>query len=216
MILLIDNEPDAVLADRCMFFRMGLHSLVCRPDAITTMIFKPVHTVLIMRPEYIEDLPAVCHEIRQYFFRVPLAMMYRPPHGSYYMYLQLADAVFDDNVTTAHFANFMYDLYKRNTGIDVRDMIYDCVRAIAGTHYICICGERLPATHEQVMLTRYLLFRAPRAAAVEDLRQACFNPARLPQPSNVHTQFSRLNKTILRGTDLRKIHYKRDIGYFIL
>lgn len=216
MILLIDNEPDTVLEDRCMFFRMGLHSLACRTDEIDKMIFKPVHATLIMRPEYIDDLPAVCSKLRSCFNQVPLAIMYRPPLGNYYQYLQLADAVFEDNVTTARFANTMYDLYEKKTGINVRDMIYDCVRAIAGTHYVCLCGERLPATHEQVMLTRYLLFRAPRAATVEDLRLACFNPARLPQPSNVHTQFSRLNKTIMLGIGMRKIHYKKDAGYFIL
>lgn len=215
MIIFIDNEPNEVLDTRIQFFRMGIHSLVCRTDELENLLLLTAQAVLIMRPECIPDIESVCKQIRRYVPKLPLAIMYRPPLGNYYAYLQWGDVVFDDHITTLTFANTVFDLYEEKNGRSARDLMYCGIRARVGARSICVLGQRMPVCHEEVMLTRYLLLHAPRVVPVGELAKTCFRPTRTPKDRTVHTHFRHMNELITRGFGRPAFLYHKDYGYMI-
>lgn len=213
MIVMVDNEPSAVLETRMQFYTMGIHTAVIPTTQLAEIDHYPTQTVLIARPECIEDLEAVCRTIRTY--GKPLALLYRPPHGNFYAYKQLCDEVFEDEVTTARFVETMFAIYEERFIRSAFERQFADLRINVRQHCLYIRGEAFPATHEQWMLARYLLLRAPLPAPAEELRQTCFRPEWLPSVKNVSTQICRMNKLIQKGFGRPLFFYQRKTGYFI-
>lgn len=213
MIVFVDNEPSAVLETRMQFYTMGIHTALVSTSCLADICQYPTQTVLIMRPECIADLEKVCHTIRM--LGKPLALLYRPPHGNFYAYKQLCDEVFEDDTTTAKFVETMFAHYEERFGRSAFEHQHASLRINVRQHCLYIRGEAFPATHEQWMLARYLLLRAPIPVSAEELRETCFRPGRLPAVKNVSTQICRMNKLIQKGFGHPLFFYQRKTGYFI-
>lgn len=215
MILFIDDNPSAVLETRIQFYRMGIHSFTLGTNELNRIFHYPAQIILMMNPECIEDLPAVCRDIRRYAGKLPFAMMYRPPHGNYYAYQRLCDGVFEDNVTTLKFVEAMFDLYEERTGNSAYERIFGGLYMNVKEKHLQLYGEPFPATHEQWMLARYLLLRAPFPVSREELRLTCFRPDRPPSPQNVTTQICRMNRLITKAYGRPLFFYQRSLGYTV-
>ena len=215
MILCIENDPSAILETRVQLYRMHLHTPVLSTKELSRIPLYPAQSILILRPEAIPNIEQVCKQLRVYAPSIPLAIFYRPPHGNYYTYARMCDRVFEDNITTLTFAKTMLDLYEERTKRPAYKISYAGLSAEVGAKSIGLYGDGFLANHEQMMLVRYLLLKAPQPVPAEELRQTCFHPGKLPTIGTVHTQFRRLNKLFTLAYGKPIFLHQSDYGYFI-
>ena len=213
MILFIDDTPDDVLETRMQFYRMGIHSLVLGTKDLQQIPRYPAHGILFLYPEHIDNLEELCDDIRQRSI-LPISAVYRPPHGNYYAYAQCFDIVVDDNITTTKYIEKVFDLYRARTGISPYERIHGGLRINVKEPFIRAYASPVPVTHEQWMIARYLLLRAPYPVPREELLATCFRPNRKPPAiTNISTQISRMNKKLITVFGHPLFHYQKSFGY---
>ena len=214
MLIFIDNDKEAVVNERNMFYRMRLHTVCLGTKDISAIGNYPAQAIFIPRPASIPRLEDICYEIRCHFPSLPIGALYREGEGNYYTHLRACDIVFDDErVSTTEVVERLFALYKERTNRSPFDLHIGDVRTRLKSSRLYVFGYPVPVTAIQWRIVRYLHLAYPRTVPAKEILETCFSFRHPPAQNNVSTQICLLNKKIKSEFGFAPIVYRQKLGY---
>ena len=214
MILVIDKHKRAArnLSDALSY--MGFISVGLTPSEALSEISTIYRAVIITSVEALPDAEDYVRRLRSYASIVPIFAIFDSPENNKYSHLfsasfkrgtyasRLAESIIlhcDDMDLSlpGHYALAGLDL-----SVDLRTPMY--------------FFTPLPFTKTELMILRYLFRIYPATARSEEILKYAYRPAKRPDPANIRTHISIINKKFKAITGRNLVYQVFGKGYSIL
>ena len=218
MIVILDNERDALFALRKRLYMHRTPSAILPFDEIERIGHYPVHGILIHRPENVEDIERLCKKIREVYPNIPLLLTYRDSAPiNYFAYRKMVDVVLEERTTTATLHKRLYECYEEKNGSVPYSFTVEGVRVIMNDPYVHILMQAFPTRRVEYMILRYLSLTSPRPVPAEELLETAFPPStRKRTPRTVAKAIAGFNDLVARGFEgMQVIALQRPHCYYI-
>lgn len=126
MILVVDDNCDVQKKIRCIFYKMGFHSIGSKYCEVRSRLASglPI-AVLIVNSDYMNNVHLFADELKSDFPKVPLLVLRnkRTSCTNYFLMRKYFDRVFDESVYSTTVLSAVIELQKEYTGIDYSNII---------------------------------------------------------------------------------------------
>ena len=218
MIVILDNDRDALFALRKRLYMHRMPSAILSTDEVERIGQYPAHGILIHRPESIESIEELCKEIRKAYPSIPLLLTYRESAPiNYFVYRRMVDVVLEERTTTATLIKRTYECYEEKNGSIPYSFTVEGVRVILNDPYVHVLMNMFPTRRVEYTILRYLSLTAPRPVPAEELLEVAFPPStRKRGPQTVAKAVAGFNTLVARGFDgMQVIASQRPHSYYI-
>ena len=212
MILIINKSRRDARALAEMFRIMGVLAFGTTPSEALSEISNRFSATIIMNPDTLADKEDYASRKRSYA-NVPIFSI--SDNSKYEDSL-----IFDGIINCGSYASRILDYltnYAENKDIKSPGA-YKLARIDASAHLgtPLYFNRALPFTKTETMILRALITAYPTPSVAKEILKYAFRQTRLPEPSNIRTHISVMNKKFREITDRNLITLTPGLGYRIL
>lgn len=219
MILIIDNSLKNAKTISNMFHYMGIISRAATPEQAVKIASNRYRAILLCSPEKLISADEYIRALRTYTLGTPvfaLAKDKRAFEENNKHLFSLIDDVFYENAFSSTVYNSIVAYQRKNklpllgeyrlAGIDASIFRRDV------TYY----DEPIKFGKTETMMLRYLIRIYPNPSKPAAILGYAFKQTRVPEPSNIRTHISVMNKKFREMVGRNLIFYEPKRGYLIL
>lgn len=214
MLLIVNTSEKSGNAIAEIFHYMGIISVQKKPHDALSEICTRYSAVLICEPQAFPDPRDYMHRLRSYGANIPMFALVVDP--STFAYEGLFDGVFPEHIFSSSIATAMIR-YCQNKHIHaVGDYRLAGIDATPVRKDVIYFGAPLHLTKTEAMIVRFLIRCFPNRSPTKDVLRYAYRPSRSPDPSNIRTHVSIINKKARALTGRNLIDLVQREGYRIV